>query len=114
MKEKKAGQLPELPKNIGAQIRLLRTQQGMTQAQLAGFAEISTQYLSEVELGKRNVSIDLLAKIANELHVSLNELINISPSQSKKDLIGKINTRLEELTHDQLILIYRSLTSWTK
>lgn len=62
-------------KAIGAQIKTYRKAKGYTQDGLAEHADINTKHLSDIELGKYNVSIAYLCKIANALGVSYRELV---------------------------------------
>ena len=59
---------------IGARIRELRTQLGISQEKFAMKIGMDRTYFASVELGKRNVSIVNIEKIANGLGVSLSEL----------------------------------------
>lgn len=56
---------------IGASIRNLRIQRGLTQTQLAKMAGITQPNLVRIEGGKFSVGIDLLNKIANALGVTI-------------------------------------------
>ncbi len=66
----------ELNKNLGTIIRQLRTDSNMTQAELAAKADITWRYLSDIEYGKRAVSIDVLGRIAEVFHLRLSSLIS--------------------------------------
>lgn len=55
--------MSEAQKIIGACVRLLREQQRLSQETLAAKAGISYQYLSSVETGKENFSIQVLAMV---------------------------------------------------
>ncbi len=59
-------------------IRVWREYRGMTQAQLAKVADISVPYLSQLESGKRRGSTDVLGAIAKGLHLTLDDLIDLS------------------------------------
>ncbi len=56
---------------IGASIRNLRIQRGLTQTQLAKMAGITQPNLVRIEGGKFSVGIDLLNRIANALGVTI-------------------------------------------
>jgi transcriptional regulator with XRE-family HTH domain len=58
---------------IGRRIRLLRTSKGLTQPMLADHAELTTVYISELERGKKSVTVGALARIAQALDVKLEE-----------------------------------------
>ncbi len=61
---------------IGNRIRELRTQTGLSQEKFAQKIGMDRTYFASVELGKRNISIVNLEKIANGLEVSLSELFS--------------------------------------
>ncbi len=61
---------------IGNRIRELRTQTGLSQEKFAQKIGMDRTYFASVELGKRNISIVNLEKIANGLNVSLSELFS--------------------------------------
>ena len=61
-------------KKIGAQIRELRAATGLSQEKFALKIGMDRTYLASVELGKRNISIVNLEKIANGLNITLSEL----------------------------------------
>ena len=54
---------------IGPQIRKLRKARGLSQEQLAEAADISTSHLSDIETGRTNFGVDILARIAAALEV---------------------------------------------
>lgn len=60
---------------LGIIIRKRRNIEGLTQEQLAERADSHWTYISEIENGHRNPSINLLRRLANGLRVSLSELI---------------------------------------
>lgn len=59
---------------VGSRIRELRTQAGLTQEKFAQKIGMDRTYFASVELGKRNISIVNLEKIAHGLDISLSEL----------------------------------------
>ena len=59
---------------IGNRIRELRTQTGLSQEKFVQKIGMDRTYFASVELGKRNISIVNIEKIANGLNVSLSEL----------------------------------------
>lgn len=63
-------------KTIGACIRALREQLGLSQETLASKAAISYQYLSGVETGKENFTIQVLDGLAKALKVPLQSLVD--------------------------------------
>jgi transcriptional regulator with XRE-family HTH domain len=67
--------MSEAQKIIGACIRATREQRGLTQEALAAKAGISYQYLSGVETGKENFSIQVLENISNSLDLPVRTLM---------------------------------------
>lgn len=65
-----------LGKRIGRKIVSLRKKQGMTQEDLAGEAEIDRSFLSEIENGHKNISVETLKKIADALNVKPSILLD--------------------------------------
>lgn len=59
----------------GDRIQQIREKTGMTQAELADKARVSKGFLSDVENNKRNVSAQVLLKIANALGASVDFLL---------------------------------------
>lgn len=66
---------------LGKNIKRIRKSQKRTQEDLAFEAEISVKMLSEYENGKREMSSQVLFKIADALMVSVDELV---PERLKK------------------------------
>lgn len=60
---------------LGKRIRSERQARGLTQEQLAEKANLSTTYIGFVERGERTMTLNTLTTIANELHVSVDYLL---------------------------------------
>lgn len=59
---------------LGRRIGEIRKRRGLSQEMLAERAGISAQYVSNIERGKENPTLDLLFRLAEALRVSLGEL----------------------------------------
>ena len=59
---------------FGQAVRRIRLEQGISQEELAERCGLHRTYVSDVELGKRNVSIENIERIAISLQKSLVEL----------------------------------------
>ena len=59
----------------GNPIRVWREHRKLTQQQVAGAVGISVPYLSQIESGKRRGGAEVLAAIAKELHLSLDDIL---------------------------------------
>lgn len=63
---------------VGRAIRALRLDRRLSQEALASAADVHQTYLSDLENGKRNPSIVVLARIASALDVDVIELFGRS------------------------------------
>lgn len=64
-----------LIETFGRNVRQARKDKGWTQEQLAFEAGVKRAYLSEVENGQRNVSLDVVEKLAKALDVAPDALM---------------------------------------
>lgn len=67
--------LAALKKKVGARIRDRRNTLDMSQENLAFRSDLTPTYLSQIETGKRNPTIEALFNIAAELQLELSELL---------------------------------------
>ncbi|MCI8629307.1 MAG: helix-turn-helix transcriptional regulator [Firmicutes bacterium] len=63
-----------ITEKIGTRIRKLRKNTGLSQEKFAAKIGMDRTYFASVELGKRNISIINLEKIANGLNITLSEM----------------------------------------
>jgi transcriptional regulator with XRE-family HTH domain len=61
---------------LGKRIRALREERDISQEELAGRADIHRNYMSQIEGGKRNLSLYNVVKIARALRVSPSKLLD--------------------------------------
>ena len=61
---------------FGLAVSTLRKEQGYSQERFALEANIARKYMSDIENGKRNVSLDVMKRIADKLGVSLSVLLD--------------------------------------
>lgn len=99
---------------IGQKIRNLRTDQKLSQAQLADSLGISARYLGEVEAGKRNLSFGILYAIANRLAIPLPELLDFESRQGREETIMQIMHYLEEMPLGHLQFLQRALRQFMR
>lgn len=60
---------------FGQHVRLYRKQRHLTQAQLGERCELNQNYISEIESGKRNVTLRVLENMAKALGVRAEDLV---------------------------------------
>ena len=68
-------ELVTLKNNIGSKIRMRRNGLRISQEDLAFRAELTPTYLSQLENGKRNPSLELLYRVCSALQIELVDLL---------------------------------------
>lgn len=66
----------DIKQKFGVKIKELRKQKGLSQEKLANLAEIDRTYLPTIEKGERNVSIEVVEKLAKALDVKVKDLFD--------------------------------------
>ncbi|MEJ7506945.1 helix-turn-helix transcriptional regulator [Staphylococcus simulans] len=61
---------------FGQNIKQIRMRMNMSQSELATKMEISQSYLSDIESGRKNLSIKTVKKLADSLGLSVTDLFN--------------------------------------
>jgi transcriptional regulator with XRE-family HTH domain len=67
--------MTDIKKQLGQKIKDLRLRAGYSQEELAGKANLHRTYMSDIERGERNVSVENIKKIADALGVDPSELL---------------------------------------
>jgi transcriptional regulator with XRE-family HTH domain len=66
----------DLKEKVGHRIRQLRKEQELSQEALGYKAEVDRTYVTDVENGRRNVSVEILERLIKALEVSVAEFFN--------------------------------------
>jgi transcriptional regulator with XRE-family HTH domain len=74
----------DMRKLVGANLRRVRLEKGLTQEELADLSGFTQQYLSTVESGRANPAIVTIYEIAMALGVSHVDLVAPPQRQSRK------------------------------
>jgi transcriptional regulator with XRE-family HTH domain len=90
---------------IGEKIRMIRKSRGLSQEALGNLAKLSISYISDVERGTRNISLESLEKIIIALDVSPSDIFNFHDISLESGIENK-NSILEMI---RSILIRRNL-----
>ena len=92
---------------VSSRIVQLREMQGISTNKLAGKAGISQSYLRDIELGKKNPTIEMLSYICDALKISLKEFFseeefNIHPllRSAIEKLSDREQIKLAEMLHE--------------
>lgn len=66
----------KIEEKFGARVKEIRLKKGFSQEALANEAGIDRTYMTSVENGKRNISIQNIEKIITALNISFSEFFN--------------------------------------
>src|SRR5690242_9407373 len=104
---KKTIQHDEVVLRFGDRLREVRLSRGMTQAELAGQANVSTAYVGRLERGKAAPGIDLVARLAQALGSTAADLLTTSARPEAAAVLRQQARRLFDAlvrTEDQAVL----------
>lgn len=74
-----------LEQPLGQTIRRLRERSGINKTRFCLMCGISRPYLNEIETGKANITIHVLARIAENLDTSASELLRMAEERAHGD-----------------------------
>ena len=100
----------DIKQMIGKRIAEIRAKKGMTQEQLAGKMGIGPKYLSSIERGKENPTLNTLITLSKALGVDLGEIfsfVQIEDSGKRKAMVLSL---LDKANEDQLKLAFKTLS----
>ncbi|EIT85622.1 transcriptional regulator SinR [Fictibacillus macauensis ZFHKF-1] len=80
---------------IGARIREVRTQKGVSLCQLANLASISKGYLSNIENNKNQPSQRMIIKIAQSLEISVEAMMSHHEGMLDDEWVGLVRQAKE-------------------
>jgi two-component system, response regulator len=94
---------PDIKAEFAKAVRLWRGQLGLSQEQLAERANLHRTYISDVERGTRNLSLESINKLARALEVSVPTLFATSDAGARKAGSHKFGPGLKEFVDILLV-----------
>lgn len=95
-----------LQNNIGKAIRTLRAQKGVSQEKLALETGVGRRYMSDIENGRRNVSLEIVEKLAEFFELSPSAFVKIIEQADMPPLtIDSLKDYLCELGHEDSVVL---------
>lgn len=95
----------EIKAQIGLRIKELRRLRNLSQEMLSEKVGISSKYLSSIERGKENPTLDTLIRMAIALNLELSDMVTLSHhGKTTKDLRVFIANLLKDTDTDRLRL----------
>ncbi|BBO73123.1 transcriptional regulator [Desulfosarcina widdelii] len=101
----------EIKQLLGARIKEIRKKRHLTQEQLAEKVGINPKYVSSIERGKENPTLDTFIKIAESLEVGIGDLFNRLEPENPKRRIKDIVSMLEQAPAEQQKLALKVLSA---
>ena len=95
--------------DVGKRIRFFRNEKQYSVNRLATMAGISQSYLRDVELGKKNPTVEVLSYVCDALDLSLRDFFDdaLEPQFAKDPLL----TRIYQMSPQQREALLQFLTS---
>lgn len=100
-------------KKLGNSIKQARLAMGYTQEQCAEIVEITPTHMKHIESGHRKPSIEVLFKLAQELHFSIDALL-VAENTETAELQKHISLLLPQCTPNDLYVIEATLQAILK
>lgn len=104
----------EASKKLGRRVRFFRNAKGLTQEKFSELCGISPRYISELERGEANVTVNILEQVAATLGIKLKDLFDNDHETELGTLMKEIAELLETANDGQLKTIYRVLAAVVK
>jgi transcriptional regulator with XRE-family HTH domain len=101
--------MADTKKLIGARIKELRKQAGLTQEQLAEKVDLDSRHLSRLEVGNHFPSLDSLERIAIELNVPMAEFFRFPEQDSPEAMREYITGFVSGASPSQLTLAVKAI-----
>lgn len=103
-------------KSIGKRIRNKREQQNLSREKFSEMANISSQFLADIETGKKGMTVSTLKKICDALCVSTDEIIYGIHTEAVKidDEIIELLNMLNSEKQDLLLKIIKNIVKISK
>jgi transcriptional regulator with XRE-family HTH domain len=104
----------DLKEMIGARIKEIRNKRGLTQEQLSERMDINPKYLSSIERGKENPTLNTLINLSESLEVDLAEVFNLVQIEDPAERKTLMKNLLEKADSEQLKLAFKILSAIIK
>ena len=92
-------------KQLGLNIKRERKRLGLTQETLAAKVNVSHNYISAIECGKKTPKLEMFFKIADALNVSIDTLAEDITLKSKQNSIASFDRRISDLNDNEYRLL---------
>ncbi len=98
-------------KLLGKRIKEIRERSRLTQEELADFADVTPQYISLVETGKKKASLQVLVDIAEGLTLTVDELLTGNQRNSHYEYLEDLEKALMQCSRYEKRIVYEQMVS---
>lgn len=98
-------------KLLGKNIKKVRNLRGLSQFGLSDLTDITPQYLSQIETGKKKASLLSLVKISTALNITVDELLHGCYDSDTKHISSEISSLLQNTTTYERTILLESTKS---
>jgi transcriptional regulator with XRE-family HTH domain len=96
--------------HIGQKIKSKRKLKGWSQETLAEYVDIHPTYMSQIETGKVNMTINILKSIADSLGVTMSSLVKDSMTEDElTQILNEIKTAYYRMQDDERMYFLQSV-----
>lgn len=67
--------MADIKKKLGKRVKQLRQEKELSQEALAHLAELDRTYIPSIEKGERNISLEVIQKLAGAFKITISELL---------------------------------------
>ena len=99
---------------IGSRLKVIRNNKGMTQEQLSEMVGINSKYLSSIERGKENPTLNMIIKISESLDATIDDIFKDIEIEDPKNRLRLINETLNRANDEQLKLVFHIVSAIIK
>ena len=97
--------------SIGQRIRFFRKAKRITQEELAFRIATSAAYISNIESGKKKPSLQKLTEIAENLGITINDLVYLPKLNASSYSVGEINKMISHCPTEKQQLLLQSISA---
>ena len=98
-------------KMLGKRIKEARNLMGISQSELAEYADLSVPYVCNIENAKKQASLNSLIRISNAMKITVDDLLCGNQKNNRTEYKNDILFIMEDCTKYESRIIYETLTS---
>ena len=99
----------DIKEKFGHKVKELRENKGFSIEQLANISNVDRNYISDIEKGKRNVSIEIMEKIVLALDADFIEFSNDNNFKKRKDYLMNLKLIVKSNNNQLVDMLFDSI-----